>query len=221
MKSVVLIAFIVITSNLFGQQWRDSMDVARDAYKNEEFIKALKYYKSAQKNAPENIDLSDEMAQSAYKAREFKEAENIYRQNNTSKKTKQEQADNWYNLGNSKMKNRDYEGATNSYKESLRLNPNDNQARYNLSEAIRSLKEEQKKDKKQGAGEQNKTKKQNQQNQGQDGDRGNQEAENKGQLTSKTVEKMLDKLMKDEAETKRQVTGNDRSNKPNKSGKDW
>ena len=33
--------------------------------------------------------------------------------------------------------------------------------------------------------------------------------------------KMLDKLMKDEAETKRRMTEGDRSRNHNKSGKDW
>lgn len=55
--------------------WRDSLDVARTAYKNKEYGKALKYYESAQRKAPDNVDLSDEMGQSAYKAREFERAE--------------------------------------------------------------------------------------------------------------------------------------------------
>ena len=75
MKYILHIVFMLCCSSVFGQEWRDSLDMARDAYKNEEYAQALEYYEAAQKGAPDDVDLSDEMAQSAYKAREFEKAE--------------------------------------------------------------------------------------------------------------------------------------------------
>ena len=63
--------------NVSAQEWRDSLKVARNSYKKQEYVKALKYYQSAQKKAPNDVDLSDEMGQSAYKAREFEKAEKL------------------------------------------------------------------------------------------------------------------------------------------------
>lgn len=125
--------------------WRDSLNVAREAYKNEEYGKALKYYESAQRKAPENIDLSDEMAQSAYKARSFEKAEKIYQQGGTNKSSSSAKGDNFHNVGNARMKQRNYQGAIEAYKNALRANPNSEETRYNLSEAIRSLKDQQEK----------------------------------------------------------------------------
>ncbi len=241
MKYLLLIATLFSLTFSYGQQWRDSLQAARTAYENEEYIDALKYYQSAQKNAPENIDLSDEMAQSAYKARDFKKAEEIYKQSGTAKKDNIEKANNYHNIGNARMKNKDYSGAVESYKEALRNNPNDDQTRYNLSEAIRQLKQKQQqqqkdnkdnqdnKDKQDKKDDQNKDKqgekKDGDDQQGQDGkpkpDDGGSGQENKSQLPNKTVDRMLDKLMKQEAETKRKASGTKGGSATPKSGKDW
>ncbi len=246
MNKLLHIAFIMLCFSSLGQDWRDSLTIARDAYKKADYSKALKYYESAQKKAPDNIDLSDEMAQSAYKAREFEKAEKIYQQSGNSKKSTINKADNYHNLGNSRMKSKNYQGAIDAYKESLRLNPNDDNTRYNLSEAIRQLKNEQKKQEnknnqdqnKQDQNKQNQDKqdqnKQNDQNKSQqsppkqnnqqgkpkEGD-GDSKENGKGQLPNKTVDRMLDKLMKDEAETKRKINGTNGKNQTAKSGKDW
>lgn len=123
--------------------WRDSLKVARKAYNNKDYVKALKYYESAQKKAPDDIDLSDEMAQSAYRSRDFERAEKIYRQGSSHKASKSDRGDAMHNLGNSQMRQKNYEGAVESYKQALRNNPNDEETRYNLSEAVRKIKEQQ------------------------------------------------------------------------------
>ena len=225
MKFIIQIAFIIVSSFAVGQEWRDSLDVARKAYENKDYSKALKYYESAQSKAPENIDLSDEMGQSAYKAREFQKAEKIYQQNGGNKKSNKAKSENYHNVGNSRMKSKNYQGAVDAYKESLRLNPNDDQTRYNLSEAIRQLKNEEKKQQNQDKKENNQDKQQGEQNQQNQGDQKNSdqegEGQQQGQLPNKTVEKMLDELMKQEAETKRRMSGNQGGGKTPKSGKDW
>jgi Ca-activated chloride channel family protein len=238
MNKLIHIAFVLLCFSAFGQDWRDSLTVAREAYKKADYSKALKYYESAQKKAPDNIDLSDEMAQSAYKAREFEKAEKIYKQSGNSKKSAINKADNYHNLGNSRMKSKNYQGAIDAYKESLRLNPNDNNTRYNLSEAIRQLKNEQKKQQNQEQNKQNQDKqnqdKKNEENKSQQDQpkqnnqqgkpkegEGDSKENGKGQLPNKTVDRMLDKLMKDEAETKRKINGTNGKNQTPKSGKDW
>lgn len=239
MKFLTGILFILTLTPLFGQNWRDSLSVAREAYKDEEYGKALRYYESAQKLAPEGVDLSDEMGQSAYKAREFEKAEKIYQQSSGNKKSDKAKADNLHNLGNARMKKKDYQGAVEAYKDALRKNPNDDKTRYNLSEAIRHLKEQEKQEQQEQQQNQDQQQdqnqnQQNQQNQNQNnkqqgqqnqqqqsgGDKSDQK-DGSGQLPNKTVEKMLDDLMKKEAETKRRMSGNGGGGNTPKSGKDW
>ena len=234
-KSLLSLFFMFSLTLSFGQNWRDSLSAARSAYKNKEYGDALQYYQSTQNLAPDSIDFSDEMAQSAYKAREFEKASDIYQQGTSRKKSIGEKADAYHNLGNSQMKKKDYQNAIESYKESLRQNPNDEQTRYNLSEAIRQLSNQQKEQQKNNPNNKEKDnqdkknqkkgdKKQNSENSDkkQDGNsKKGQEQKNKSKLPNKTVDRMLDKLMKQEAETKRKASGSKGGSNSSKSGKDW
>lgn len=269
--------FIVVSGMIYSQEWRDSLETARTLYKKKDYGKALKYYKSAQKKAPEGVNLSDEIGQTAYKAREFELSEKIYQQNTPNKISDKQKSENYHNLGNSKMQKKDYQGAIDAYKSALKNNPDDEETRYNLSQAIRRLKAKKEKEEKnkkdqdqdqdqqnqdnknqngknqdQGKGNQNKgnQNKENQnpkdgnQNQSQNGQNGkgnkdpktgkgtnqknndtsgtpNDTRNNGSKIPNKSVERMLDQLMKAEASTKRRIGGNKGDVGTNKSGKDW
>lgn len=252
----VLIAFFTVFAAA-AQDWRDTLKMARNAYKMEEYDKASGLYEKAQKGAPESVDLSDEMAQSAYKAGKFEEAEKIYQQNQSNKTSSKSKANNHHNIGNTRMKSKNYGGAIDAYKDALRLNPNDEKTRYNLSEAKRQLQKQQKKEQEKN---QNSGQNKNQQNKNQQGNSGqnkNQSGKNspkksnqgnqqkngqqnpsngggqqkngegtdpkngKGQLSNKNADRILDDLMRKEAETKKRMAGMGGSGSRSKSGKDW
>jgi len=248
MKILIFLSFLLFSVGVsFSQEWRDSLTVARNAYKNKEYDKAFKYYQSAQSKAPEGIDLSEEMGQSAYKSHQYEKAEKIYQQTASDQSNTKKRAADYHNLGNAKMRQKNYQGAIESYKEALRNNPKDEQTRYNLSEAMRQLSDENKKKQQNGEGD-NKNQKENNQNgegdkqqdgkDGKDGNEGNQQGDSKdgqqGQpggdsqrsgagpkLKDKAVEKKLDELMKQEAATKRKLSGRSSDGGESKSGKDW
>ena len=152
MKLLTVIVFVLGSSLSFSQEWRDSLEVARKAYKNEDFEKALKYYKSAQKKAPDDIDLSDEIGQTAYKSGDYETAEKVFQQNGANKRSKVDKAKNFHNIGNSRMRDENYEGAVDAYKESLKMNPSDERTRYNLSQAQRKLRKQKKDQQDKGGG---------------------------------------------------------------------
>lgn len=244
MKLSLLIFILTLIPILNAQEWRDSLNVARNAYKKGDFQKALKYYKSAQKKAPKEIDLSDEMGQSAYKLREFQKAEKIYNQS-SSKLNKKKKSIAYHNIGNTKMQQKNYQGAIDSYKEALKNNPNDEETRYNLSEAIRRLKDQQKKNDSKQNQNKNKDNKDNKKNQNNKNDQDqnnsnssknqnkqqnqsknqnnskNNSAQNKSNLPNKSVDRLLDKLAKQEAETKKRANSKKGENLGTVSGKDW
>jgi len=270
MKFLMFFFFIVVSGMIYSQEWRDSLETARTLYKKKDYGKALKYYESAQKKAPEGVDLSDEIGQSAYKARQFELSEKIYQQNTSNKRSEKQKSENYHNLGNSKMQKEDYQGAIDAYKSALKNNPDDEETRYNLSQAIRRLKAKKEKEEKnnqdqnqnqqnqnnknqngkdqnQGKGNQNRgnqNPKDGNQNQSQNGQNGkgnkdpktgkgtnknnndpngtpNDKMNNGSKIPNKSVERMLDQLMKAEASTKRRIGGNKGDAGTNKSGKDW
>ena len=50
---------------------------------------------------------------------------------------------NMHNMGNTLMKSNQYKEAVDAYKESLRINPQDQDTRYNLAYALEKLKQQQ------------------------------------------------------------------------------
>src|SRR5690606_19775064 len=138
--ALTYLLILCCTTSASAQEWRDSLAVARKAYEKQEYGKAYRYYRSAQSKAPDGVDLSDEMGQSAYKNQQYEDAEDIYTQKAASENNRTKKAADYHNLGNARMRQNDYQGAADAYKESLRNNPNDEQTRYNLSEAMRELK---------------------------------------------------------------------------------
>jgi Ca-activated chloride channel homolog len=242
----LLMAFLLMTApSLFAQEWRDSLNAARQYYQKQEYGKALEKLQSAQKKAPEGVDLSKELGQSAYRNLQFKEAEELYKHNAEAAKSKEEKAKAYHNLGNSLMQQKKYSDAIDAYKESLRNNPSNDKTRHNLTEAMRQ-REEQKQQQNKNNQQQNNQNNNNQQknnnnnqqqnkNQQQQQNNNQHQQNNEGQnkedqqqnqdkgsskLHDKAVEKKLDDLMKQEAATKRKM-GEKQGTSLNKSGKDW
>ena len=229
MKSIIVVLFTVFTFQGFAQQWVDSLKVARTAYKNKEYDKANRYYRSAQNLAPKDVDLSEEIAQSTYRSRDFDNAEKVYQQAASDKKDKLEKAKMQHNLGNTRMKKKDYSGAIEAYKDALRNNPNDEETQYNLSEAIRQKKQqEDKKNKQQNQNGKNPSQNQNNSGSNKSNNSGGGSTSSKndkkssGSLPNKQADKLLDNLTKQEANTRRRISsGSKNEENKSKSGKNW
>jgi tetratricopeptide (TPR) repeat protein len=231
MKLFTLLVITLVHFSGFSQPWMDSLKVARKAYKNKEYDKATKYYKSAQNLAPKEVDLSEEIAQTTYRSRNFDDSEKVYQQAAASKSDKKEKAKMQHNIGNVRMKKKDYAGAIEAYKESLKNNPNDEETRYNLSEAIRQKKQQEQQNKDQqnkndNKGEDNKD---NQKNKN-DSKQGNSKSDSNSKkeqnpsssLPDRQADKMLDNLTRQESETKRRIARSQKGNSNStKSGKNW
>jgi tetratricopeptide (TPR) repeat protein len=125
------------------------------------------------------------------------------------------------------MKRKDYSGAVEAYKNALRRNPNDVQTRYNLSEALRKLKKNNNNPPPPNNPPNNPPKDPKQPNKPKDPNPKdpNQQQQpsqrNPSNLPNKTVDRLLDELMKNEAQTKRKMGGEKGKNYNCNSGKDW
>ena len=237
MKSFFIVVLLFFSFVSFSQDWKDSLSSARKLYKEGKFVESFEKYKSTKKIAPKNVDLSEEMAQSAYKSNEFKQAEKLYSKSKASKKSSLEKAKTYHNIGNSQLKQKNYKEAVAAYKESLRNNPNDEQTRYNLAEALKKQKKEeekkdnksednQTKDKRQKTDEnkeepKEKNKPQDKKNEENKPSEEKSEENQQSKLNDKKTDRMLDDLVKKEMETKKKMGGQKSKNKKSKTGKDW
>ncbi len=211
-----LLLLMLFPLTLLAQPWRDSLQVAREAYKSKSYEKALAYYRSAQNNAPEGVDLTKEIAQATYRSQDYKNSDAYFQQSIQSATSPEEKSKLQHNLGNARMKQKDYAGAIEAYKDALRNNPGDEQTRYNLSEAIRQKKEQ---DQKQQQPQNNQNNPQNQQDTSSDNSPSKNDTP---QMPNKQADKMLDDLAKKEAATRRKRGNQEKGDKNNiKSGKNW
>ncbi len=230
MTKAIFISFTI--SVLLGfsgktQEWRDSLNMARTAYSNKNFKLAFQYYQSAQKKAPKNINIANEIGQTAYRLGDFNAAAQWLSKSKI--KSTKKQAKVHHNLGNSFMQQKQYAQAVEAYKQSLRKEPNNEKTRYNLSEAIRKLKEQQKdKNKKDQNQPKKSTKKEKKKpsiknknpnkNKNPKDSKGDQ---NGARLPNKSIERLLDQLTRAEAATMKKLNKGKEVNGFVRSGKDW
>lgn len=142
MKLLSFITILLLASNVLAQQWRTSFDEGNKLFEEGKYNEAYDKFVEAQKTAPEEIDFSKEISKSAYRKGDYQEAQESYFNQQLSAETPQEKAALYHNIGNCNMAEKNYAEAVENYKNALRLDPSDEQTRYNLAEAKRRLKKQ-------------------------------------------------------------------------------
>jgi len=164
------------------------------------------------------------LGDSYYKQKKYDEAMKAYQSVLSKTKDKELKGKAFYNIGNSLLENDKLKESIEAYKNSLKMNPKDDEAKYNLSYALKKLRQEEnqkkqdkkddkqkdkqnkdqkKKDDKQNKDDMNKDKndKQDQQNKNQDDkkDKGKQQQQPQKQKISKDqAEQILNALKENE-----------------------
>ena len=122
-----------------------------------------------------------------------------------------------YNLGNIAFNSQDFPGAVNYYKQALRLNPNDNDARRNLRIAqLKIQNQDENQDQNQNQEENQDQQEQDQQDQNQDQEQNNQDQQDQDQqqqqnqpqsMNQQTIEQILNAMENKENHTRARVAG--------------
>ncbi|MHC1774681.1 MAG: tetratricopeptide repeat protein [Lentimicrobium sp.] len=209
MKYIAFISVILFFSAGILPAQNDNSEIRKGnkQYKEGKFKEAEIDYRKALEKAPKSIKGEYNLGNSLYKQSNWEEAGRSYL--NSAGKMKEKDAAGkaaaYYNLGNSYLKAEKYAEGIEAYKQSLRLNPNDQDTRYNLSYAMKKLqqqqqqqqKNEQKKDDKKD----NKDKQQQNQPQDQNNQQQDKQQQQKQQISKQDAERMLQALKNDEQKT--------------------
>ena len=156
--------------------------------------------------------MKGEIAQSAYKSKDF---ESAYASLQTAIKQETnsiELSRLHYNQGNVCFKKGNYEEAIENYKLSLRENPKNEDAKYNLSQALRKKKNQEKEPKNQ--------EKESPQNEARESDGDPNKKRKEFSLEKQAADRTLDELLKNAQNTKRRLSNNSTKRK-SKNEKDW
>ncbi len=224
---LLLLFTFLCAKQSYAQQWNDTLLSARKAYMEGRYNQALKKYKSAERLAPNDVNLNQELAQAAYRAGDFTTAERCFEKSSSSNNSKTDQIRIAKNLGQTRLKLNDSKGAVEAFKTALRLNPNDEKARQLLVQAIKKEKQQQEKESKQAKEKNNSTsensssvpKKQQKstKNETQIGEAEKQ----KGQLKDKQADRKLDELTRQEKGIKQRLDGSKGTKSGSKVRQDW
>ena len=209
-KINILLIFIFCCTFAFAQNERKDIETGSKFYKKNEYEKAETAYREALLKNKNSIEANFNLGNALYRQGKFdlaKDQFQIIAETATDKKTA---AAAYHNLGNTYMSKEEYENSVAAYKKSLRLNPKDDDTRYNLALANALLKKQQQQPK------------QNQQQQEQEQEKQQPQSPQpqENNISKESAQQILDAFLQDEKDVLDKINKQNQSNK-RQLDKDW
>ena len=224
---VTVLLLGVVSGSVTAQTVRSYISKGNREYDKNKYTDAEVEYKKALEKNPKSKEAQFNLGNSYYKQQRFDEAMREYGNSGGSMKSPEDRAEAYYNTGNSFYQSNKYQEAVDAYKQSLRLNPNDEDTRYNLQMARAKLAQQQqqkqqnkdqKQDQKKDQQKQNQQQNQQQdqkQNQKQDQqqqkeeeakqDQTRQQIQNKNQMPKQEADRILDAMRNNEKDVQKKL----------------
>jgi Ca-activated chloride channel homolog len=147
MKRYYLLLSVFFTIQLFGQAERKLIREGNRLYENKKYTDAEVSYRKALDKKNNSLEAGFNIGNTLYKQGKFDEASKQFSSMIEATKDKSQLSKIHYNLGNSYFQEKKYQESVDAYKNALRNNPNDKDAKFNLSLAQRFLKQQQQQNK--------------------------------------------------------------------------
>jgi Ca-activated chloride channel family protein len=158
--TILLLSLVGVIGS--AQTLRSHVKEGNTAYEKEHYDDAEAAYKKALEKNSKSKEAQFNLGNSYYKQQRYDDAIKQYGSAGAVMKTPEEKSMTAYDIGNALYRSEKYQDAMNAYRQALKQNPNDDDARYNLQMARMKLKQQQQQNKDQK--NKNKDQKQNQQN---------------------------------------------------------
>lgn len=139
----IVIFLILIPVVLFAQNERKVIRQGVKAYHEGNFSDAEVQFRKAGDINQESFEAEFNTGAALYGQEKFEETVKQYETLVDNKSDPENLARVWHNMGNSMLEAQQYEPSIEAYKNSLRLNPSDQDTKYNLAYALKKLKEQQ------------------------------------------------------------------------------
>ncbi len=216
-----VICTAILSPSLFGQEEREFIRKGNRLYKKSEFAGSEGMYRRAQDDGKSSGDAVFNLGNSLYKQKRFGEASGEFiRSAQAAEGDSLKQAEGFYNLGNSLLKEQKFGESIDAYINSLKLNPDNVQAKYNLAYAQDQLKKQEQEQQQQKQDQQNQDKQQdknkdNQEDnknqdqkddqQQQDQNKDQQQQQQQSAMSRDDAKRLLDALAASEKQTQEKV----------------
>lgn len=186
-------------------------------FQKSNYAEAEVAYKKSVATYPNNPKAIFNLGNSMMQQKRYKEAITQYDYLAKSAKSNSLRAQSFHNIGNANMGLNDFQKAVDAYKNSLRINPKDEETRYNLALAQELLKQQQEQNK-DNKDDQNKDNKDNKDQDKENPDK-NKDEENKDEKKNKEDDKNKKEDPKDD-EKENKDGDQDKEDKPNEDKQD-
>ena len=220
-----LIALLAPQTCLAQKEYGDIRHGNREYRKDKATEAEVDYRRALEKNG-RSFEAHYNLGDALFKQEKYKDAADEFiaaAGTLDQEKDKKRLADTYHNLGNAHFGQQQYGEAVEAYKRSLRLNPKDNDTRYNLVKAMQLLQQQQQQQQNQDQNQNQDKQQQQQQQQQQEQQQEQQEQQQQQQqqqeqqMDKETAEQILQALEQDEQDTqeklKRQQGGKKRVEK--------
>ena len=216
---------------------RDRIREGNKLYNKEQFTEAeIAYRKSIGVN-PRSIEGAYDLGNALYKQKKYPEAAEQYqlvasqgeRLLSENPANVKRLAQVFHNLGNISMQSKEYAKSIEAYKQSLRLNPSDDETRYNLALAQKLLENQDNQEDQQDQQDQQQQEQQDQQQDDQNQpppeqqqDQQQQEQQQNDRMSKENAQQILDAFLQDEKDTQEKVKqAQERQRERRRTDKEW
>lgn len=227
-KTTIFIAFLFLAfSNGFAQNENPFIRKGNKLYNEGKFSESEIEYRKALGKNQKSAKGTYNLGSSLYRQENFEESARHFMDasQKLSPKDAAGKSAALHNLGNSLLKSGKLQESIEAYKQALRLNPNDEDTRYNLAFAMKQLQQQQQqqqnqdnKDKNEDKNKEQEQKQNNPQNQDQ---QQKEQPREKPQISKQDAERMLEALKNDEQKTLDKVKQQKMKATPVQVEKDW
>jgi len=207
---LALISFVSV-----AQSTKKLVRQGNNQYEEGNFSEAEVQYRKALTDNPNYYKGKFNLGDAMYEQENYEESGKIFNELAERQLEPEQKSGVYYNMGNSLMSEQKYQEAIEAYKNSLRLNPDDIEAKYNLEYARKKLQDQQQQQQNQDQDKDQDKDKQDQQEQDQNKDDQQKDQDNKEQddqqkqqqqpqpqqISKEDAQKMLDALKNDEKNT--------------------
>ncbi|MFN8283231.1 MAG: tetratricopeptide repeat protein [Chitinophagales bacterium] len=250
LKIGIVLYFICKANDVAAQSTNKILRQGNKEYNNQKYNNATESYSKALQKEPKDVRAHFNQGDALFQLNELDKAKEAYTTAAKLSKNTDIQAKCFYNIGNAFYKQEKWEESAKAYKVSLKLNPKDADAKYNLMMALSKIKKnggggkdnkkdkdnkdnkkdnkDQKKDDKQDQNKQNQQDKQQGQDkkdqQGQDKkdeQQQGQQKEQQGEMTKEQAEKLLEAMQAEEGKVQQKLAKEKGKPIKGKVQKDW
>ncbi|MDY0098024.1 MAG: tetratricopeptide repeat protein [Bacteroidales bacterium] len=218
----IVTALIILSApqNAVGQGEKKHIREGNREYARNNFQDSEISYRRATEKNKSSADAIFNTGDALYKQKKYDEAGSQFSESSKMINEKAKQSASFYNLGNSLLMSNKISESIEAYKNSLKLDPGNLEAKYNLAYAQDLLKQQQEKQKQQQQGQddqqndQNRNEKEedeNKEDKNQDNDQGNQQEQQNQQqngqqeISREDAERLLNALANDEKNIQEKV----------------